>query len=363
MNSSAAVNTRIPCLDGLRALSIALVLVGHLHGTTGFVAPEALFRWLPSAHMGVRVFFVISGFLITSLLIDEERRTGRISVGKFYFRRAFRIFPAFYVFIAAMFIANRLGEVPLQDWDILHAVTYTMNYNWDRSWTLGHLWSLSVEEQFYLLWPFLLVSAGIARGKWLALGCVMLAPLVRVVEFKMLPEMRIGIGETFETTADAIAAGCALAYFRDWFASRTWFGVLQQPAVMLTLIVGAYLADHYSAYVSMTYTVGETYTNVVIALAIDYCVRHSDGIVGAVLNARPLTFLGKLSYSLYLWQQPFMNEEWDRSWTHFPLNLLLAATFGFASYSLIENPLLRVRSKVERKIWTSERATEGRANA
>ncbi len=343
--------TRIPCLDGLRALSIALVIVGHLFGTAGFEATGAYVEWLPSANFGVRVFFVISGFLITSLLIAEATKTGTISVLKFYFRRTFRIFPAFYAFIALMGAASYWGLVPMHRGDIWYAVTYTANYNWDRAWTLGHLWSLSVEEQFYLLWPFLLLSAGIRRGKWIAISYVLLAPLVRVGIWKLFPDMRAGIGETFETSADAIAAGCTLAYCRDWLSQQTWLKRLHSPWAMLGIVSLAFVADRHSDYVSISYTVGETYTNLAIALAVDWCLRNSQGRIGAFLNSAVLVFVGQLSYSLYLWQQPFLNDHGTHAWTHFPLNLILAVSFGLLSFYLIETPALRWRSRVERWLW------------
>ena len=104
----------------------------------------------------MRCFFVLSGFLITTLLLKEFDSNGSISLKKFYARRTLRIFPAFYFFLLVLFVADRLGLVPRIDgssW--IHALTYTMDYVGlkDRPWNLGHIWSLAVEEQFYLLWP------------------------------------------------------------------------------------------------------------------------------------------------------------------------------------------------------------------
>ncbi|MEO7329892.1 MAG: acyltransferase, partial [Minicystis sp.] len=147
---------RIPSLDGLRAISILVVLFGHMAGTRNF-AFSFLDR-LPTselANFGVRVFFVISGFLITRLLFEEHARSGTVSLRGFYLRRTLRIFPAFYVFVAVVLVLDRLGKITLLPYDALTALTYTMNFHptASRSWQVGHLWSLSVEEQFYLLWP------------------------------------------------------------------------------------------------------------------------------------------------------------------------------------------------------------------
>src|SRR5579872_915461 len=140
---------RIPSLDGLRAISIALVFLGHIVATRG--APQALNPFIHVGNLGVKVFFVISGFLITTLLLKEYSRTGRVSLRGFYTRRTLRIFPAFYTYVGIIIILHLLGFVALRENDLIHAITYTMNYQVTREWELNHLWSLAVEEQFYLL--------------------------------------------------------------------------------------------------------------------------------------------------------------------------------------------------------------------
>ena len=144
---------RIPSLDGLRTISIAMVFFGHLYGTAGY-PKNAVTEYLAQyAHVGVQVFFVISGFLITSLLKRERERTGRINFGNFYLRRTLRIFPAAFFYITVVAIVAHPGYLAF-------AYTYMMCYaGQGRPWLLGHLWSLSVEEQFYLLWPLAVAFA------------------------------------------------------------------------------------------------------------------------------------------------------------------------------------------------------------
>ena len=133
---------RIPSLDGLRALAIGLVLVEH----SGCA-------WLPHAGtFGVQLFFVISGYLITRLLLEEQEKHGRINLRAFYLRRCFRIFPAAFAYIAVVSAFS-----PSARRDIVWAVSYLMSYCQHPSIFVAHLWSLSVEEQFYLLWPLALV--------------------------------------------------------------------------------------------------------------------------------------------------------------------------------------------------------------
>src|SRR5689334_17222235 len=128
---------RIPSLFGLRAVCISFVLVAHLSGTRHFIRSGVLELY---GNLGSRIFFVLSGFLITSQLLREHERTGTISLKNFYIRRAYRIFPAAYIFMAAIIALN---------WDclssanIIAALTYCLNF-YRGQWVLGHLWSLGV---------------------------------------------------------------------------------------------------------------------------------------------------------------------------------------------------------------------------
>ena len=225
------IDGRIPSLDGLRALSISLVLLGHLAGTRNFPSIPELGNW-QLGNLGVRVFFVISGFLITTLLLEESDRTGTVSLRQFYLRRCFRIFPAFYVFCAVLFILEQADVISLRPGDLISAVTYTINYHHDRAWYTGHLWSLSVEEQFYLIWPAILLFAGVRGGLWVAALAMLIAPPLRLV-MGFWPALRPGIGETFPSVADALATGCVLAGLRPWLSRfPAWNKLVESPPVL-----------------------------------------------------------------------------------------------------------------------------------
>jgi peptidoglycan/LPS O-acetylase OafA/YrhL len=336
---------RIPSLDGLRALSICFVISSHASYTAG--AGPLLARTLgDTAVFGVRVFFVISGFLITTLLLEEIRRTGTVSLGQFYLRRTLRIFPPFYAYVAAIAVAGALGWIGLRPHDILSAVTYTTNYHHDRSWYVGHAWSLAVEEQFYLLWPFLLRYLGASRAARIALGAMVGAPLLRFALLVGAPSLRPGIGETFPTVVDSIAAGCLLACVRGRLdAYPRLIAFLRSPAFWLIPMAALASALVPSAKADML--VCQSVTNIGIALSIERFVRLPATPSGRLLNARPMVFVGMLSYSLYLWQQPFFNRH-SPSWaTTLPVNVLLVITAALASYYLIERPALRLRSRIE----------------
>jgi peptidoglycan/LPS O-acetylase OafA/YrhL len=345
--SSSSRPARIPSLDGLRAFSILLVLLSHLAGTRGFpVGRHAMHRFGDPGYFGVRVFFIISGYLITRLLLQERSRSGTISIGGFYARRAYRIFPAFLVFVAAMAVASALGLVRAEPHDFVYALTYTMNFHVPHSggWALGHLWSLSVEEQFYLVWPALLLALGSRGGLRAAATMLVVAPACRYALDRLDPSLDMLMNSSFPTVVDQVATGCLLAGFEAkldhprWkrFATSPWF---------LVVPLGAAAAANIVSHPFANLVLAQAFMNVAIALCIHRLVRWPEGVLGRLLNARPVVMLGALSYSLYLWQQPFVDRESAAWWCRFPLNLVLALVAAVLSYRLIERPVLALRAR------------------
>jgi peptidoglycan/LPS O-acetylase OafA/YrhL len=334
---------RIPSLDGLRAVSILFVLYGHAVGTSGFPISRL---HLGLAEAGVRIFFIISGFLITKLLLQELEESGTVSLSGFYRRRILRIFPAFYVYalVASALLLLGLLAFPLRH--LLYAATYTINYVPNRPWHLGHLWSLAVEEQFYLLWPFTLVFLGRRRALQAAAIALLLAPLVRVAQFYLVPSHRAGICEEFHTILDCIATGCLLAGTRDWLWTRnayrhfltSWQFWLAPAAMVAAVMLGV--------HPMIKWTIGIPIFNLGAAACIDRWTRlpQTDPFA-RMLNWTPVAFVGVLSYSLYLWQQPFLNRSAHHLWNRFPVNIALAFLAALLSYYLVEKPFLALRHK------------------
>jgi peptidoglycan/LPS O-acetylase OafA/YrhL len=333
---------RIPSLDGLRALSILLVLLGHITHGVGWWRPLGTM-----ATFGVRVFFVISGYLITSLLLKETNKTGTVSLRAFYLRRTLRIFPPFYAFVGVVALAAAFGWLRLERYDLIAALTYTTNYHQERGWNLGHAWSLSVEEQFYLLWPFLMKYLGARRAARVAVGAVLICPLLRLALLMFAPSFRPGIGMTFPTVADQIATGCLLACYRPRLEAAPRLVAFLRRSVFWFVPALAVLAA-FGPSAKLDCLVWQSVSNVGIALLIWRVVSYPADRVGQVLNARPIVFVGVLSYSLYLWQQPFFNPAATFAVARFPLNLAMAFSLALLSYYVIEQPALRFRTRLER---------------
>jgi peptidoglycan/LPS O-acetylase OafA/YrhL len=344
---------RVPCLDGLRALSIKLVIIEH-----SYLASRVRLAGMPRqllgnlGGVGVDVFFAISGFLITLLLLREWRRVGTISLKSFYARRFLRLMPAAAVFLATVFALQLAGYVHLEPRRWLHILTYTVNFDPHAQWQTGHLWSLSIEEQFYLMWPLALAALGPRWIRVVPVAWLLAAPLTRCL-LLWLHARDMGQYENWTPfRIDCIAAGCLLALLADnaQFRRRTR---LSRRAAMSTIVAAAVL-------LWVSYTVEFRVTLYDVALAhtvraacivtlIWLTVNHLDGAWPRLLEWKPFVVIGALSYSIYLWQQLFL----VHGANHGPLALLVCVALAMAaagmSYTLIERPFLQLKGRLPRR--------------
>lgn len=295
---------------------------------------------------GVRVFFVLSGYLITMLLRKELRKTDRIDWKRFYVKRAVRLMPAFYAYMIFMAFMTGFDLLPLHLKDFAFSLAYIMNYYpHGGPWAVGHFWSFSIQEQFYLLWPLAIVLGGEKRMPKVLIAAMIAAPLVRLTLLPWKMQMGTVYGTMFPSVCDAIAAGCLLAVIceqlhkKQWymkFLSSSWYLVLIPATLCLELMLPE----------SMKLVVGQSLLNIAITITVDGCATFDKSRIGVILNSRPLVAFGQMSYSIYLWQQPFLNHEQHASWTQFPMNIVLALSCAVASYYLLEKPFLTPQKKV-----------------
>lgn len=337
----------LPSLDGLRAISIILVVLGH---SLSFTAPAPWRQFAPffDGAVGVRIFFVISGFLITNLLLAEKTPGDGVSLRGFYIRRTLRLAPVQLCFIAMLFVLTKTTDLTVSPCQFATALTYTKNYACGR-WVDGHLCSLSVEEQFYLLWPTLLLF--LPRRWAITFICffIFFAPISRAIEY------HFG-NRTFSwltSNADALLIGC-MATLALRSSQRLPQALAWRPALMRTLAVAVIitptLLSHYLLVGWFTVMFGPMLQALSTGYLILSLVEHRQGLSYRILNAFPLSFIGRMSYSLYVWQQPFFASAATYGFSQaaalqFPLNILLAFVAGTASYFLIERPMARLRAR------------------
>ena len=342
MHSTSNSGNRIPSLDGLRALSIGAVLVGHVADTQG--APAALRMFAHSGYLGVRMFFVISGFLITSLLLREKAAKGAISLRDFYARRTIRIWPAFYTYVFAVVLLAAFGFLQIQQHDVAYAATFTMNYHGDRGWVLNHTWSLAVEEQFYLLWPVgLLALTRVAAGR-VVLGVLIIVPLIRALMWYTFGASETAMTREFQAVSDALAAGACLAIFSDRLAGNRAYGAfVRSPAsVLLGLALVAVSTYWFKVSPAVFYVWMQSLSNIGMVLVLEHAIAAQQGSIFKFLNLRAVGYVGVISYSLYLWQELFLDSTSWWWYARFPQNLVLTLIASLLSYYLVEKPFLRL---------------------
>jgi len=320
---------RIPSLDGLRAISISLVIAGHCLSENHLLSFASVY-----GNTGVRIFFVISGYLITTLLLREHEKTSTISLREFYIRRAYRILPAAFAFMIPVML---LFWHELRWYHAAAAVLYVVNFDFTRPWFIGHLWSLGVEEQFYFLWPSVLKKFFHHRIAIL-LGVMALAPVFSAACYAL--KVRGGGYGTFPTVADNLAVGCLLAMFVSRLPRiNRWLAL----AMVLAIALIPQFAPSSAGRTLLMLFVLWPLMNFCIAGVLLHVVQHPYRL----LNLAPVAFLGRISYSLYLWQQLFFFDPEPK-----PLKIALPLALGLAclSYYVVEQPMLRVRERRHREV-------------
>jgi peptidoglycan/LPS O-acetylase OafA/YrhL len=350
----------IPSLDGLRAISVLMVVAAHMNGVLARNIPVIPFWvYISWGALGVQTFFVISGFLITHLLLKELNASGTLNLKRFYFRRALRIFPPFYAYLAVGLLLTFAGVFSGTTRAFLIAGSYLSNYFGGGSELLEHTWSLSLEEQFYLLWPAALLFFGTRRSIRLAFWVILLSPVSRIVTYYAWPSHRALLNGMLHTGLDSIMFGCLLALF--WKNVR--FNEKVQPLLRgwvtalsagLILLAGPALQGQFRG--SYGLVVGFTVNAICLSQILLYAVRTPDSPLAWVLNNPLLRHLGVISYGLYLWQHMFTRPNAVR---FVPWNLLAILLCAELSYWLIERPSHWLRDQLEQAVhWNRPIATE-----
>ena len=216
----------------------------------------------------------------------------------------------------------------------------------------SHTWSLAVEEQFYLLIPGLLFLAGKKRAFVIICGIILVSPFLRLLIHSFFPDSDLRwTSFGFQANADSLAMGCGLAFMRTRLhENKIYLWILNSKLFFIVPCI-ALAANLLFERPRIFLFVCVTLINLCIALSIDWAVTKPESIVGKLLNSRSLSYIGVLSYSIYLWQQPFLNRNSNFYVTSFPLNILCVAAAALLSYYLIEKPSLRWREKMEGKLF------------
>jgi peptidoglycan/LPS O-acetylase OafA/YrhL len=338
----------IPSLDGLRALAVLLVVVGHVYLQRHAGTDVNGVGYLPT--LGVCLFFVISGFLITRLLLRERYTTGRVSLARFYGRRALRLWPALWTFLIVATILGAAGQFTVTLRSVLAALLFSADYVLDHHSTATfHTWSLAVEEQFYLLWPVLLLRLGRRRVRPALVAAITVAPAVRVAAYYAFPSTRGNLGYYLHDRYDLLALGCLLAVF--WDSPRLQDVLRRHRGLLLVAaltVLPVEVAAGHAAGPVFSLAVGFSIQAAALTAIVAVTVANGDWWVVVPLNRQPLLHIGVISYSVYLWQQIFTATPFGpfQSW---PVRVAAALVAGEVSYRVTEQPFQRWRQALHRK--------------
>jgi len=347
----------MPTLDGWRAIAILAVMGYHAQDFHLFGHSITLLHNYGS--QGVDLFFAISGFLICSRLLHEDNDTGKINLGDFYLRRAFRILPPVLVFLSLIAVLGSLHVIPITLMGWLSSLLFFRNYysavaGFDSFYTL-HFWTLSVEEHFYLLLPAVLIVCRNFRR--LALGCLIVFFLIWQRIFLT------GFPQRTDLHINALLLPALLAVLLFSGQVRLWFVRWMAPSVALVFFAVCALLEHrFGGDASVAYGLKPIF-KLAFALVIISTVLHPQAILSRFLELSWLRWIGRLSYSLYVWQQLFFCDKriiQPQEFAVGPLRIFQSSALSMfavfavatASYYWVERPAIQFGRRLLTKLAT-----------
>lgn len=346
-------------LDGLRGVAVIAVMI--FHANIPFFKGD---KFLQGGFIGVDIFFVLSGFLITSILVSEFDRTGSISLKNFYIRRFLRLGPALIgllvVFCLTSFMVLNEEEARKNYFDAIISAAYLSN--WARAFLihppdyLGHTWSLSIEEQFYIIWPIILFFLlRITQKRQYVLITATFFALLSWALRSHLANNGATIARLFnglDTRADALMLGCAVGVMlSNGFLKPTTLKLLQRllPLLNIFSIVGLLFFSVLSNwYVLWMHYWGFFIVELFTVIIILNVTINSKGIFNKILMMKWLVWIGSISYGLYLWHYPIFRTISSlglQGWSKFIVGIVITFIISIISYYALELPILKLKTK------------------
>lgn len=349
----------IRCLDGLRALAIILVIFAHAIHSGIPTWLKDTFQFWNAGTVGVRLFFLISGFLITTILNNEIKKNGKINFKKFLIRRTLRIFPAFYFYLITLGVLSYLGIINIDFNAVMFAFLYIQNMNmfqknelFPTSWLVKHSWSLSVEEQFYVIYPFVLHKIkNVLHNNFIVTIIVVniVCSFFRCLNYSF-PDVSRMTGGVFIMHCDFLIYGAVLALYMEDYKDYLAKHIAPFKYVLLVtatvILVYSSRIEYFSVINILISGNLILYCNLYVLL---FFILFPYSTLGKVFEYKPIKWIGKLSYSLYIWQQLFLGS--THLWLQYkilsiyPYNFAMIAICAVFSYFLIEKPFLKLKDK------------------
>lgn len=354
--STDKVHTYIPTLNGWRAFSILYVLLYHgmwifLNPETGLYPHEQLWQISKNGAFGVYFFFGISGFLITTRLLEELSFCGTVSLKSFYWRRFFRIIPILLAYLTVIVVLKNLELITTGLRPILSSLFFFRNYTADVSeWYTGHFWSLSMEEHYYLLWPFLFLLFMKMKRPWIPVLLFILAVTIwRMIEYRyriLAPHLSV---TEYRGRTDL---------FMDYILWGSLAAILNKQSAFKEKFLKVFSASHIWICLLLIHILffiriplADTAKAILIQLSLLITINFPASAFSRFLEKKFIATVGLYSYSLYVWQQLVLTPNNMRipQLSFFqtpPVNILVLALLAYLSYNFLENPAIRFGKKL-----------------
>ena len=369
------LSTHVPYLDGLRGFAILWVIF-HNTGMNGVNTSEGLFFQLSelvasSGWIGVQLFFVLSGFLITGILLDGKNRQAKLS--HFYIRRCLRIFPLYYSFLVLVFVIVPIaGLLPIwlesshneQLWYWLYLINWTQPFADELAF--GHFWSLAIEEQFYIFWPLLVVFFSQRTLAFICLGLIVSAFLARLFIIYSFPEVGIKVAYTFTIARwDALTLGGLLAIAvrnRNSFEIIDTWHIRALYFLVGSILIQVFINHEFAPVRGHWGAINQTLAALMSGILLFIAIVPTSGIsstIKPIFKTQILRMFGKYSYAMYIihipikliWFSSFaLDPKLYHHWAHFGALLynfiavlLITILASFTTWQLIEKPFLNLK--------------------
>lgn len=342
-------NNYLPELDGLRGISIITVVLSHIFTDTRLSV-------FAVGNTGVEIFFVLSGFLITSRLLKEKITEGRVSLNRFYIRRALRILPVAYLFLAVLLLLNYFFRLKMDPGSFIASALFVRNFDlhYTSNWFNGHFWTLAIEEQFYLIFPVVIVYS-IRNYVKVVFIIIIAVPILHVLYFNnvgiihsntVLHALAYLFLNLFQNGTASIFAGSILSIlmFKNIIPGKPVTG---KPYKGVILLLFALVFRCTCRNVINSNYITAIIFALLIMLIIYIVLTNQSDILSIILRNKWLIKLGILSYSLYIWQQPFVyGQPWKNQFKYADsliLNIPAMMLVAYCSYYFYELKFLKLK--------------------
>jgi peptidoglycan/LPS O-acetylase OafA/YrhL len=356
-----ANSQRLLGLDGLRAIAVLLVIAYHCIISSPDLYPIYWLRAVANRlGFGVDIFFVLSGFLITHLLLNEEQKFGRINLLSFYFRRFFRICPPAFAYLLILMLLTSIGFLHISKNDFIYPALFISNYIIPNAEELSHYWSLAVEQQFYIIWPTLLILIKNKRSRLILVSVLIFcSPVWKAIYLYNLDVMEMKNIWRFDMNYGKLLVGCLLALLvsnkriNSQFLSK---GIMQHKNILYFSIAGIIFSLSPPIFIHSSILIksyAELFSWICVAVIINFIIQVSNNTwFNKMINSAVFTWVGQVSYSLYIWQQLFCwlgETSQDSLIKSIPINIFLSFGCAALSFYFIEKPFLRIRNILQKK--------------